>query len=178
MGKHLLLAVVVVMVGATASDITACGDKFLVPSRGIRFQIPPLDRESAMILLYAGRDSALGIALKKLSVEEALRRAGYRPTTVVTADEFDATLRAARWDVVVVELANGPHIAQRLTSAPAPIVLPVVFASLGADMDDAKKQYRHILKTPKKDKTFLEAVDKVIAERAKARRTAPTKSSD
>lgn len=173
-----LMAAVLVLVAATPSDMLACGDKFLVPSRGIRFQGPPLDRESATILLYASTDSALGAALKTLSVEDALRKAGYRPTTVASAADFDTRLRAARWDVLVIDLADGPEIARRLPSTAAPIVLPVAYGTAGVSADGAKTQYQQVLKSPKKNKAFLDAVDKVIAERAKARTKSSTKSTD
>lgn len=166
------------LVAAAPSDMLACGDKFLVPSRGIRFQGPPLDRESATILLYASADSALGAALKTLSVEEALRKAGYRPTTVASASDFDATLRMARWDVLVIDLADGPGIARRLPSNAAPIVLPVAYDTSGTNVDAVKKQYPQVLKAPKKNKAFLDAVDKVIAARARARSKSVTKTSD
>ena len=178
MPTRALVAVLFALIAATPSDMLACGDKFLVPSRGIRFQGAPLNRESATILLYASTDSALGAALKTLSVEDALRKAGYRPTTVASARDFDATIRTARWDVLVIDLADGADVAGRLPSTAPPIVLPVAYGGTNAHADGAKRPYQHVLKSPKKNKAFLDAVDQVIAERAKARAKTVTKSTD
>ena len=76
--------------GTTAAPL-ACGDKFLLPSRGTRFQQPPRERIPATILLYANPASPLPQALTKLSVNVALRKVGYRPTFV---DSLDALERA------------------------------------------------------------------------------------
>ena len=48
----LAAACVFALAGTTSSDVQACGDKFLAPSRGTRFDLAPAARERAAILLY------------------------------------------------------------------------------------------------------------------------------
>jgi hypothetical protein len=158
------------------ADVVACGDKFLVPGRSMRFA-PLVNRESARILLYATPGSALGATLASLSVELTLRKAGYRPTSVSSATDFEAALSAGGWDVIVVDLADGPLMVSRFPSPAAPTVLPVAYSPARDTLEDAKKHYPQVLKSPKKHQAFLEAIDKAIVARAKARAKMVTKSS-
>ena len=43
----------------TSGAVLACGDKFLMPSRGSRFQQAPMERMPASILFYANPSSPL-----------------------------------------------------------------------------------------------------------------------
>jgi len=165
------------LVMVSPADMLACGDKFLVPSRGMRFS-PPVNRESARILLYATPGSALSATLASLSVELTLRKAGYRPTSVNSAAQFEATLSAGGWDVIVVDLADGPLMVRRLAAGDAPVVLPVAYGPARDTLEDAKDRYPQVLKSPKKNLAFVEAIDKAIVARAKARANTVKKSSD
>jgi hypothetical protein len=165
------------LVMLSPADMLACGDKFLVPSRGMRFG-PPVNRESARILLYATPGSALSATLASLSVELTLRKAGYRPTSVNSAAEFQAALKAGGWDVIVVDLADGPLMVSRFPSGEAPTVLPVAYSPARDTLENAKKQYPQVLNSPKKNRTFVEAVDKAVVARAKAKSKPAVRSSD
>lgn len=176
MVKYIVAALLGVVV-ATA-DLAACGDKFLVPSRGLRFQSPLIDRESAMVLLYGSQGSELDAVFRRLSVETTLRKAGYRPTLVRTREEFESSLLRGGWDVVVVDLIDGALIADRVPPAAAPMVLPVAHGTTRVVLDDAKKRYRQVLTSPTKARAFLDAIDKAIATRAKARAKASARAGD
>ena len=58
MRKTLLALGVLVIYGITSGELLACGDKFLVGSRGTRYQRPKNAR-AAMILIYAAPESEL-----------------------------------------------------------------------------------------------------------------------
>jgi DNA-binding NtrC family response regulator len=156
------------MVIALPGDLPACGDKFLVPSRGARFRFRVVDRESATVLLYARPGSALAETLRTLSVEARLRTAGYRPTLVGSREEFASACRRGGWDVVVVDLADASDV-DRLSTSWAPLVLPVAQGVPRAAVDEAKRQYRLVLKSPTKYRAFLDAIDEAIAVRTRAR---------
>lgn len=169
-------AVVVALAVALPGDTLACGDKFLVPGRGVRFRGRPVHRESVAVLLYARPGSSLGETLRALSVEARLRKAGYRPTLATSEAGLESVLRVGAWDVVVVDLADAPGIVQRLSTAPAPTVLPVVYASTRATVDAARRQYRQVVTSPTKHSSFLEAVDRAVAAQARARAKSATKT--
>ena len=150
------------------SDLLACGDKFLVVSRGTRFQRATIARQPANILVYANPSSTLPKALEKADVDETLRKAGYRPTTVSDPVALEQALRRGGWDLVLADLSDGSAVRSGLLGrAPAPMVVPVVYRGTGSEVAQAKKDYQRVLKGPIKSQAFLEAIDDALALRGK-----------
>ena len=77
-------------------NVLACGDKFLVVSRGTRFERPATSR-SASILIYAKPGTGMATSLVNAPVEGALRKAGYLPTAVTSAQALDRQLQIGEW---------------------------------------------------------------------------------
>src|SRR5207302_5793899 len=124
--------------------LVACGDKFLVSSRGTRYQHAAVAHGPAAILIYANPASEVPKALAGLSVSAALSQVGYRSTLVGSSAEFDAMLTRGGWDLVLVGMADAQALSQRVKSGPG--VLPVV---LTADaLKQTRKQYPVVLKGP------------------------------
>jgi len=171
MKKRFLVVVgVLVLSGVGASgDLLACGDKFLVMSRGTRYQRAAVARQPANILVYANSASALPKALAKADVDATLRKAGYKPTSVSGPAELEQALRQGGWDLVVADLADGMAVSGRLQGASAPMLLPVAYNVTGSELAQAKKDYQRVLKGPVKSQSFLEAVDDALALRSKLR---------
>ena len=130
--RWLVLGIASVLAGITGERLLACGDKWLVPTRGLRYELTPAARERAALLVYVNPSSAMPALLTKLSVDPALRKAGYRPVSVATAADFDRTLRQGRWDVVLIDLVDGP--ALNGIGAPGPAPAMVVVAKKPASM--------------------------------------------
>ena len=101
--RHVAAMLLALTAGWVGTDLLACGDKFLVVSRGTRFERAPSARQHVGILLYANPASAVTKAIASLSVEATLRKAGYRPLLVSSLDEFDKALRSGGWELVVVD---------------------------------------------------------------------------
>jgi hypothetical protein len=170
MQKKLLVVVTLVLSGIGASgDLLACGDKFLVASRGTRYQRAAVARQPANILVYANAASALPKALERADVDGTLRKAGYKPTSVSGPTELEQALRQGGWDLVVTDLADGMAVSGRLQGAGAPMLLPVAYNVTGSELAQAKKDYQRVLKGPVKSQSFLEAVDDALILRAKLR---------
>lgn len=165
-----LLVVTLVLSGVGASgDLLACGDKFLVASRGTRYQRAAVARQPANILVYANTASALPKALERADVDGTLRKAGYKPTSVSGPTELEQALRQGGWDLVVTDLADGMAVSGRLQGAGAPMLLPVAYNVTGSELAQAKKDYQRVLKGPVKSQSFLEAIDDALILRAKLR---------
>src|SRR5215218_10555133 len=96
---------------SSGGHLLACGEKYIVASRGTRFDRPPSPRQPAAVLLYANPNSELSRRLSALSVGDALRTAGYRPTIASDTREFMAALSREHWDVVIVDVADMPAVA-------------------------------------------------------------------
>jgi hypothetical protein len=166
MKMRLLAASLVIYSGiATSGVLLACGDKFLLPSRGTRFQQAPVDRISASILLYANPASPLPAALTKLSVDAALRKVGYRPTFVSSLDALERALSGGAWDVIVVDLADGAPVRGRVQGRVAPVLLAVAHNPTGEQFAQARKDYPRVLKSPSRSQAFVEAIDDALAAR-------------
>ena len=175
--RHVVAALAALLV-CVSTDLGACGDKFLVPSRGVRFQPRPADRAAAQVLVYARPGSALSDTLVRLSVGARLRAAGYRPTFVTSEAGLGDLLGRAPWDVVVVDLDDGPALAPRLPAGAPPTVLPVAQRAPSATTDAARHQYPRVLDSPSRGQAFLDAVDRAVVERTKARRRVVTSASE
>lgn len=147
---------------AVPGDLAACGDKFLVVSRGTRYQKAPIARPPASILVYANPSSALPRALSGVAVEKTLREAGYRPRSVVTAAELEAALGERQWDLVLTDLAEGSRIRAMLAGGQQAVVLPVAYETSATALAEAMKEYRLLLTAPVRPETFLEAVDDAV----------------
>jgi hypothetical protein len=170
MMKRLLVVGTLLLSGIGASsDLLACGDKFLVASRGTRYQRAAVARQPANILVYANTASALPKALERADVDATLRKAGYKPTSVSGPTEFEQALRQGGWDLVVADLADGVVVSGRLQGASAPMLLPVAYNVTGSELAKAKKDYQRVLKGPVKSQSFLEAIDDALALRSKLR---------
>lgn len=170
MKKTLLVFGLFIFGGAGAgSDLLACGDKFLVAGRGTRYQRAAVARQPAAILVYVNAASALPKALEKVPVDDTLRKAGYRPTSVSDPSQLEQALRQGGWDLVLADLADSTAVRGRLQGDSAPMVLPVMFNATGSDIAQAKKDYQRVLKGPIKSQAFLEAIDDALALREKLR---------
>jgi hypothetical protein len=167
MTKSLILTGLLIASGvATGGDLIACGDKFLIVSRGTRFQRASM-RTPASILVYADPASNLPKALANVSVDATLRKAGYKPTTVTSAAEFDAALVRGGWDLVLVDVMQSQVVSNRVRGAAAPMVLPVVYSGGGTGLAQARKQFPLVLKSPTKSQGFLDTIDEALALQAK-----------
>ncbi len=145
--------------------LPGCGDKFLVASRGTRYQHAPVAYGPAAILIYTNPASDVPKALANVSVSATLTRVGYRPTLVGNAAEFEAMLSRGGWDLVLVGVADAQAVSQRVKNNAG--VLPVVLT--GEDLKKTRKLYPVVLKGPAKNEVFLETIADALAARPKAK---------
>jgi hypothetical protein len=168
MSRRVRAAGLLLLIGSSSGDIlVACGDKFLVSSRGTRFQRAAVAREPASILIYTNPASELPKMLASISVDATLTKAGYRPTTVATSAEFEKALSRGGWDLVLVGMADAQGVSKRLRGDQVPAVLPVVFNPTSSELSESKKLYPVVLKAPAKSQSFLSAIDEALAHRPK-----------
>ena len=146
-------------------NVLACGDKFLVVSRGTRFDHPAA-RRAAAILIYAKPGTRMAASLASAPVEGTLRKAGYLPTTVTSAQALDTALQTGEWALVMADVADVQDVRSRQRAAPSPLVLPVIDNPSGDALKEAKKQYQHVLKTPAKSRVLLDTIDEAMTVRS------------
>ena len=166
MRKTLLALGVLFIYGIGSGELFACGDKFLVASRGTRYQRAGQAGQAATILIYLNASSTLPKAFEKVS-DETVRKAGYRLTSVANPNELEQALRQGGWDLVSTDLADSATVRGRVQGAGAPMVVPVAYNVTGTELAQAKKEYQRVLKGPIKTHAFLAAIDDVLALRTK-----------
>ena len=157
--------------GMAASTRLACGDKYLVPGRGARFERTPAERQLATVLFYAPPSSALSRTLARLKAEAALRKAGYRPTVATGPDDL-ARVAATSWDVVLADAADGNAVKRHIPAASRAHVVAVLAEATGVQFRQARSEFPLVLKAPSRNQDFLDALDDAAArafdERVKA----------
>ncbi len=145
--------------------LPGCGDKFLVSSRGTRFQHAPAAHGPAAILIYTNPASEVPKALANVAVASTLSKAGYHPTLAGNAAEFEALLAKGGWDLVLVGIADAQAVSQRVKTNAG--VLPVVLTTEA--MKQTRKLYPVVLKGPTKSEAFLETIADALASRPKTK---------
>jgi hypothetical protein len=160
-------AVLAIFCAVTGGDLQACGDKFLVVSRNTRYK-RSAPRSSALILIWANPSSSLPLALANVPVDATLRKAGYHPTSVATAAEFEAAIAQGGWDLILADGADCDALRRRLSGDGAPFVLPVLYNATAAELKQAKKLYACVLGSPTKNQAFLDTIDEALAIRPKS----------
>ena len=160
-----------------AADLAACGDKFLVASRGTRFQRAGLVRRPASVLVYAAPSSRMAGTVTQLSIADALTKVGYRPTVVTDGAEMARQLREGRWDLVLVDLADAAALPPGGGTMPAPAVVTVAYDVSGNALSQARRSYDAVIKTPGRSRAVVDAVDEALFDRA-LRPASGTKASN
>ena len=169
MRARLLVVGVLVLSGVGASgDLLACGDKFLVVSRGTRYQRAGQGPHAASILVYLPASSSLPKAFERVSEKET-KKAGYHFVNVSNTNELDQALKQGGWDLLLTVLADSQAIRGRVNGASAPLLVPVAYQTTGTELAQAKKDYQKVHKGPIKRHGFLAALDDVLAFKAKLR---------
>jgi len=164
MNTRIIAAALLLLASTGSSDpLLACGEKWLMGSRGTRFHRPAPARHAA-ILVYANPALNLPRALANVPFEATLRKAGYRPTVVTSPEALSSALGQGGWDLVLADVSDSQAVSSRTQNAKAPpIVLPLMYNATGAELAAAKKQYQRILKAPTKNQSFLDAIDDALA---------------
>ena len=171
--KTKLFAVGILSCVVWGSDLIACGDKFLVVSRGTRFQRSNAARHGANILVYASPNSTLPKALAKAEPDTTLVKAGYQPTLAQGTSDLDLALKQGGWDLIVADLTDSADVRVRsqIRGGTAPVILPVVFNATGTEIAQAKKEFQRVRKGPVRSQAVLRAIDDALAAKEKLSKT-------
>jgi len=175
--RHVAAMLLALAAGCTGTGLLACGDKFLVVSRGTRFERAPVARQNVGVLLYANPSSSLSDAIQNLSVDATLRKAGYRPLSVVTADEFERALQTGGWDLILLDLSDAATAASRAAGSGAPGIVPVALGASREAISRARKQYGNVIASPTRGQAFVDALDKAVALQRTGKGSRPAETS-
>lgn len=165
----------VALVAATAAaapllsiPLEACGDKFMMPGRGLGFADAYRARYPGTVMIYSPGGSGATDYSKVVSM---LTRAGHRVMVVSDARQVTQTVDAIHADVVLAPLDEATLISARArATAAAPVILPVLPTGTKAEKAACKQQpFVCDLRAKDGPEKFTVTVNTTIAQRAKSR---------
>jgi DNA-binding NtrC family response regulator len=105
-----------------------------------------------------------------------LRKAGHRAAVVTVPEELARIVRRDKWDVVVIDVADGEAIKSLLSvRETSPVLLPVVDSASDNNLALVKKEYGCVLESPAKTQSFMDAIDAALALKETTRQKSDAK---
>jgi hypothetical protein len=101
------------------SPAQACGDKFLLVGRGVRFQRAYAAVHPANILIYARSTTNADRAIRDPQFHKTLRQAGHQLSVIEDTTLFEHALRLSNFDIVLADLTEAPTIDGLVLTAPS-----------------------------------------------------------
>jgi hypothetical protein len=165
MRKPVGLIVGIAMTSMTWSPAEACGDKFLLVGRGVRFQRAYAAVHPANILIYARATTNADRAIRDPQFHKTLRQAGHQLSVIEDATLFQHALRLSSFDIVLADLTEAPTIDPLVATAPSrPKALYVEYPT--GSTKALASQFMCELKASDRATRFLDRIE----EEMKARR--------
>lgn len=157
------------------SDILqACGDKFLLVGRGVRFQKAYAAIHPASILIVLPPKSVKNAAVRDGRLQTALKMAGHRVEVVQQPANLTEVLSRSRHDIILAERSDATTVSDVSTGGqPKPSVALVLEEPSAAEVASAQRQFACVLKTPEPLSRILNVLDDVMKTRIEAARVAP-----
>src|SRR5438067_10713282 len=121
MRKTFLFVIAIALILLYSQSSFACGDKFLVIGRGIRYERAFASTHPGSILVYADSD-------KTKDLREALKLAGHKVQIVSDENSLFSNLQSGHYDVVIVNLSDAALLQTKILATPSkPTVVPVIY---------------------------------------------------
>ena len=154
---------------AGGQDLLACGDKYLMPGRGVGYAQLYKAKVPGSIVIFAPADPAGAGALRSAQLQAALRAVGHRLTVVQDEPQVKKLLAAGGVDIVMSDLGKTTIVA---TPSPATgaraTVVPVMLQGNKLGPTACSGSFECQLKNGDRLERFLTTVNKVMEARAKA----------
>jgi hypothetical protein len=157
-----------------AGAAQACGDKFVLLGRGVKFQRAYAAIYPASIVIYAQPQRHAAKAIRDLRLQNDLKQAGHRVSLVESQAALARALASERVDLVLTDVADADQTATEGAASPSkPIVLPVMYEPTKEDLQRIEARYHCRLKSSDKADRYLVTIDHAMKVRAdqKKRRT-------
>lgn len=162
---YLLIVTLVAIAVLGASDLLACGDKYLSVGRGSRFQRGYVSLHPISIAVLRSNVTGRKDFLSRLKV------AGHHLEVADDPAKLEAMLKKGKYELVLAGYEDAAGVYETLASLPSkPLFLPVV-DSKSSLSQNAKKEYGCMLnaEAKKKQKSFLAVIDEAVDAKLKAK---------
>jgi hypothetical protein len=162
---------VLVLVGVVAlgwNDLGACGDKFILVGRGVRFQRAYAAVHPASVLIWINAKSRAGTAIGDPQFLKSLKLAGHTVQTAVAGDSAIGLLNSRRYDIILADVADAAGLEPEVrASGSPPILLPILFKPARAEAQAAAGRFGATLAVPDRVTHVLSVIDDVMKARLK-----------
>jgi hypothetical protein len=156
-----------VLAAAGFQTVSACGDKFLLVGRGVRFEQAYAAIHPASILIVLPVKSVKSAAVRDSRLVTALKNAGHKVEVVQQPANLADALNRSRRDIILVE--RGDAAALHDIEPPAgqlkPSIVGVLEDPSPSALTDAKRQLEYVLSTPTSLARILNLMDDVMKAR-------------
>ena len=160
-----LAVALVTLIGLGSEAVSACGDKFLLVGRGVRFERAYAAIHPASILIVLPPKSVKNAAVRDSHLQTALKMAGHRVEVVPQANLAEQIGRS-RYDIILAERADALAIPDLVSAAPLkPSVVGVLEDPSAVELAEARQALQAVLKTPQSLVDILKLVDDVMTTR-------------
>jgi hypothetical protein len=150
------LFVVSLVVASAIPPVLACGDKFLVVGRGVRYGQAYAASHPASILVWLPSDGSIGPRIgTRLDVERCLRLAGHHVRSVGDKPQLLRELRDTRFDLLIARWDDAVSLGS--DGLPSPPILPI-----GDVRADAGHRFAAVIDNRDNPEHALAVVDGVL----------------
>jgi hypothetical protein len=147
--------------------VSACGDKFVLVGRGVRFEQAYAAIHPASILIVLPVKSVKSAAVRDSRLVTALKKAGHRVEVVQQPANLAEALSRSRHDIILVEQADASALHDIITAAGQvkPSIVGVLEAPSPSALTDARQKLEYLLPTPASLTHILNLMDDVMKAR-------------
>lgn len=168
----ILIAGAAVFLQATGA-VQACGDKFLLLGRGVKFQRAYAAIHPASIVIYAQPQRHAAKAIRDPRLQSDLKLAGHRVTVVDSEAALLRALTSERVDLVLTDVADADRAASEGAASPSkPTVLPVMYEPTREEARQIEARYKCRLKSSDRPDRYLVSIDDAMKVRADQKKKA------
>lgn len=155
--------VALILVGAT--DLGACGDKFLVASLGGSFDYQAVVHPTRILVYWHAEaesdPEALSDSSVAASLEKSLEAAGHSVEVVWDSKSFYQQAASGGFEILMMEIADAREERRRIEGvSPDSTILPLMHFPSRREYSAAKKEFGQVVKTPATIAKLLSQIEK------------------
>ena len=164
--------VALMAIAAGADSVRACGDKFLLVGRGVKFRQAYAAIYPASIVIYAQPPQhSAAKAMLDPRLQSGLKSAGHRVTIAKDERALMRALESEPVDLILTDVADADRITKEAGAAPThPIVLPVMFEPSKEEAKAVEARYNCRLTSSDRPDRYLAAIDDAMKVRVAQRK--------
>ena len=162
-----VLIAALTVVGLASQTAQACGDKFLLVGRGVKFQRAYAAIYPASIIIYAQPQRHAAKAIRDPRLQSDLKLAGHHVLIVETDVALMRALESTRVDLVLTDVADADRTSTQGAASPSkPTVLPVMYEPTREEAKEIESRYQCRLKSSDRADRYLATIDDAMKARA------------